>query len=89
MSAVTNILKLLDKIPVWKQLKDLPGKVTSLENRIAKLEKKLSGGDKICPECGSSNYKLKKTEVRDRFLGTKEKIIVCDDCKYDEPYLCF
>jgi len=38
MSAIDDLLKLLDRIPLWKKLNALPDRVDELEKRIAILE---------------------------------------------------
>jgi hypothetical protein len=55
------MLALLDKIPIWKQLKELPQRVESLEKRIAELENKpISTGD-VCPKCKNKTFELIST----------------------------
>jgi len=52
MIGMSDLIAILDKIPIWKTLKDLPGKVESLENKIAELETKLKlAPPPTCPYC--------------------------------------
>lgn len=38
MISVDDVLKILDRIPIWKNLAALPAKVAALEKRVAELE---------------------------------------------------
>ena len=49
MFSVSDILSLLDKIPIWKTLKELPDRVTKLEEEVVILKAKPNGAR--CSEC--------------------------------------
>ena len=54
MISVSDALKILDQIPVWKQIRELPKRVTELEHRLAALEGKPKAPiGRECPICGS------------------------------------
>lgn len=38
MFGVDDLLKLLDRVPLWKKISELPAKVEALEKRVAELE---------------------------------------------------
>jgi hypothetical protein len=43
MSALEELLKLLNQIPAWKRMSELPDRVDTLEKRLAELEKQKPG----------------------------------------------
>jgi hypothetical protein len=43
MGLLEDVMKALDRIPVWKRLQGVPAEVDSLKGRIAALEEKLGG----------------------------------------------
>jgi hypothetical protein len=51
------MLKILDSIPAWKRMVELPGRIDALEERLAALEgaaPKRSGPTAVdCPLCGA------------------------------------
>lgn len=54
MSTTDNVLALLDKLPLWRQIKECPDRTDALEKRVAALEQKI-GPDwppDICKFCG-------------------------------------
>ena len=85
--AVSDILKLLDQIPVWRTLKAMPGRLDALERRIADLE---TGREtphpapgEPCPGCGA--YALRRTSSQPSAtafgaLGAKDEIWTCQAC---------
>ena len=58
MGLIDDIMKALDRVPVWKKLQDMPGQVAQMEQRIAKLEAKLSQplSENSCPACGERTF---------------------------------
>lgn len=83
MSTISDILKVLDKIPIWGKLKTLPDIVEDLETRIKRIENKLEGkSGKLCPKCGSSNYTIAKSypDPQFKFAGKNRIIYKCPDC---------
>jgi hypothetical protein len=60
MGIVEETLKVLDRIPIWKRLSELPAEVDELKKRTAELETKLNGkwpGD-VCRYCGARSARL-------------------------------
>ena len=81
MIAISDVLSILDKIPIWKTLKELPGKVETLERKINELEDKLSKPQKpICEFCHEGGLVL---EHRFHLPGIKppqeEKTFKCQN----------
>lgn len=64
MFSVSDILKLLDQIPIWRSLKALPERVEALEQRISHLEAELERRPppELCPLC-QGEMKLSKVEA--------------------------
>lgn len=83
MSAIGDIVAILEKVPIWKRLKALPEKVDALESRIAALEAEISKRPSLetCPVCNSG--KLKVTAVRPHAelgpVGLQERTLKCDN----------
>lgn len=51
----------LDKIPAWKNLKNMPERVSNLENKISVLEEKLKlGKPPTCPFCFKGEQLLER-----------------------------
>ena len=84
--SVKDIISILDKIPIWKQLKELPGRVEELEQRLALLENKpVSTGD-ICPKCKNETFELISTEPDPLMgqMGIQLRKYKCSSCNFEE-----
>ncbi len=59
MGVIEDVLKALDRIPMWKRLSSMPDEVAALRSRVAALEARLAKatGDQ-CPRCRAMEYKL-------------------------------
>jgi hypothetical protein len=89
--SVSDILKILDQIPIWKALRALPARVDALEQRLQALEQKAiappkkPGGITIpCPLCGE-DMKLVKVTPHDTFgtFGVQQQEFHCA-CGHNE-----
>ncbi|MHB2265673.1 hypothetical protein [Aliihoeflea sp. PC F10.4] len=71
MFTVSDILKVLDQIPVWKSLKALPGKLDALEKRVSELEAELARrpAPEVCPLC---HGEMKLSNVETHWMGDTE-----------------
>jgi hypothetical protein len=85
--SVSDILKLLDQMPVWKTLKALPPRIEALERRVAELEggRQLPGTSpgQPCPACG--HHSLRRTSSKTSTgpfgaLGARDEIWTCGNC---------
>lgn len=76
MGIVDDILKALDRVPVWKRVQELPSEVDDLKGRIAALEEKLSGKwpADVCRFCGARAARLAGAP-----RGSEEKWF-CEEC---------
>jgi len=76
------MLKLLDQIPIWKDLRALPKRVAELEARLAALEKKPTVASHIgtCATCGAP---ARIVDVRDHpifgEMGMKLRTVECEN----------
>lgn len=59
MGILEDVLKALDRIPMWKRLSSMPDEVDALRARVAALEAHLAKaiGDQ-CPRCRAMAYGL-------------------------------
>ncbi|MDP3316591.1 MAG: hypothetical protein Q8M47_11075 [Devosia sp.] len=60
MEAIDDISKLLDRIPIWKRLGEVPAEVDQLKKQVADLEAKLNGKwpADVCRFCGEREVRL-------------------------------
>lgn len=63
MSMLEDVLKALDRFPLWKRLSEVPAEVDDLRQRLAAVEQKL--GDKwppdVCKSCGERALRMIKS----------------------------
>jgi hypothetical protein len=84
--SVSDIIKILDQIPIWKSVRELPKRVTELESRLAALENATKAQAQLpkpqpgreCPLCGAE---MKVTAERPHpqfdFAGAKIHDMEC------------
>lgn len=63
--SVSDIIKLLEQIPIWKQLKAIPQELEQLRRRVDALEAKLASPPapgKECPACGARTLRVISSE---------------------------
>jgi len=86
MLSASDVLKILEEIPLWKVVSTLPKRVAELERKIAALEAtqtaRPSGRTgRECPFCDSQ---MKVTSEHDDptfgFAGVKSHIMQCPNC---------
>lgn len=84
---IGDALSLLDRVPIWKRVKELPDKVEALERRIAALESKPKLP--LCESCGEGFMRRQKDErlsgVFAEFNDAGAGIAVyrCDKCGFE------
>lgn len=74
MSALDNILSILNNWSKWKRITSLPEEVDALEKRIAELEARISGTPPEFVESHGALFKLKPD-------GTFHKAVYCPKCR--------
>jgi hypothetical protein len=88
--SVSDLLKILDQIPIWKSLASLPRRLQALETRVAELEAKASlpiappiDPAKACPMCGAEMKIVAETDHPTfHFAGVKVHQMSCPSCDY-------
>ena len=87
MVGLKDLTELLDKVPLWKRLKETPDKVVALEKRVAALEnlfEKAPG--EACPACGERQ--MRRTWASDmRGSGAnahRNETWTCQSCGVEE-----
>ncbi len=60
MGILDDVMKTLDRIPLWKRLGEVPGEVDELNRRVSALEGKLNGKwpADVCRYCGERAVRL-------------------------------
>jgi hypothetical protein len=80
--SASDILKILDKLPLWKTLSTLPARLDALERRVAALEgaSAKNQADAInCPACGGAmKFVAERPDPAFGRLGVKERDLRCE-----------
>lgn len=87
MVSVSDILKILDQVPIWKRLKAMPERIEALEARVAELESAIADPreqpGEPCPACGAPALR-RTSSVRSSGpfgpLGAKDEVWTCSAC---------
>jgi hypothetical protein len=84
--SVKDIIVILDNIPIWKQLKELPAKLEALEKRVAELENKVTLTADNCPKCKAKTFELLSTAPDPVFgeMGVQKRLYQCSACGFEE-----
>jgi endogenous inhibitor of DNA gyrase (YacG/DUF329 family) len=89
--SVSDLIKLLDEIPLWKAVVGLPKRLGELERKVVDLESRLDDKEKVpptpqarvCPICDSS---MKVTSERPHrtfgIMGLKTHSMSCPNCNH-------
>lgn len=70
MGVLEDVMKALERIPLWKRVSKLPEEVEALEKRVTELEARLSRakGDQ-CPKCREMAFTLESSVPMTGALG--------------------
>lgn len=91
--SVSDILKLLDQIPIWKSLATMPRRLAELEARVKVLE--TAGGARSgprpneCPNCHATLvFAGERNDSTFGVFGVKVHTLRCDGCgaTFDRQY---
>ena len=83
--SVSDILKILDQIPIWKAVRELPKRVAELERRVAELEEGKAAPPvspaRICPICDATMKVVAEVaHPQFGFAGVKIHKLECPAC---------
>ena len=85
MISVSDILKLLDQVPIWKKLSGLPARLDELERRVKDLEGALAArpARDACPRCGGA-LEIERDEPHPTFgmMGVRNRHLACSICGF-------
>lgn len=80
---ISDLIKLLDRWEIWKQVRDNALRVPDLERRIAELEQRLdpAPGER-CPRCGELTMRVTESAPDPLFhvLGKSRQAMRCSSC---------
>lgn len=86
MISVSDILKILDQIPIWKTLRELPKRLEALESRVAQLEAKpmsVTPKGRECPSCGvPMKLTMESSDPELGAAGVKVHALYCEPCEF-------
>jgi uncharacterized protein with PIN domain len=87
---VSDILKILDQVPIWRAMTQLPKRVQALEEKLAALEARLAASPpqaaapaQPCRYCGERALRLTSSERSKRpsgRLGARDEVWTCSAC---------
>lgn len=82
---IKDINELLEKIPIWKKLVQLPDRLDGIEKRLKSIEDKMSGSGELCPYCKQPTLQLLEIKPHKLFgdAGLKVGFYKCNNCKKD------
>lgn len=87
MFSLSDLVKLLEQIPAWKQLRAMPAELEALRRRVELLEESASraAGADECPKCHGLTYGLEKSVDDPVFgrLGVQRHHYRCASCGHD------
>lgn len=86
--SASDLLKLLEQLPVWKQLVGMSKEIEALKKRVELLEQLQQQAPKAdqCPKCRGLAYRLKETIADPTFavLGVQRQVYECSSCGHTE-----
>lgn len=88
MGVLEDVIKALERIPLWKRLSQLPHEMEAIERRVAELEARLAPakGDQ-CPKCRQMTFTLTSSEpIKGALgrLGAMYDSYQCSACGYTD-----
>lgn len=88
--SVSDILKILDQIPIWKSLREIPKRMEALEQRVKSLEQAAIAPPKAVMkgrECSSCGEEMKLVSEQPdpvlRTAGVKVHKLKCPTCGFE------
>lgn len=88
MGVIEDVMRALERIPIWKRLVALPAEVEQLQARVDALEARLTQatGD-VCPKCRAPHFMLEDSQpLRGGLgdLGVRQYSYRCHSCGYED-----
>lgn len=88
MGILEDVMKTLERIPLWKRLATVPSEVDALKQRVAALEARLqpATGDQ-CPKCRGMTFTLQESVPAPPpwdEMGVMEDRYACSGCGYKD-----
>jgi hypothetical protein len=86
MGVLEDVQKMLDRIPIWKRLGEVPGEVDDLKRRVAELEAKYEGKfpPDVCKYCGERAVRMSHSMPPDDGKGKTRQEWTCAICQQVE-----
>lgn len=88
MVGLADLNALLEKVPVWKRLVELPRYVNELEQRVRALEEKLGQplSKEACPSCGEKAFFVTSSAPDPVMgeVGAMRRTYTCRACGFTE-----
>jgi predicted RNA-binding Zn-ribbon protein involved in translation (DUF1610 family) len=80
-----DLVSLMDRWAVWKEVRANADRVPALEQRITALEERLQRAPgEACPKCGALSYRVDYSEQHRTFVGTRIHHMKCQDCGFTD-----
>lgn len=88
MGMIEDVMKALDRIPIWRRLSKLPAEVEQLRAKVEALEDRLAPatGDQ-CPRCREPRFMLESSRPLPGGLGdlgARQYSYRCQACGYED-----
>ena len=87
MGMIEDVMKALERIPLWKRVSALPEEVAALRERVDQLEAQLAGkSGPCCPICNAPGFKVtaSKPDPVAGDLGIIQDTHQCSKCGHSE-----
>lgn len=84
---ISDLVALLDRWDVWKQVRENAGRVPALEARVAALEACLAAAPgRNCPACGKPAWRVIASAPDPDFgeVGMVRRTLACSECGFTE-----
>jgi len=88
---LSDLIALMDRWGIWKEVRANAEKVPALEQRIAVLEQRLQRAPgEACPKCGALEFRTDKVERNTGHfgqLGALDRHLKCGSCGHTEVHM--
>lgn len=87
MGMIEDVMRALERIPLWKRVSALPDRFEQLEARLAAVEAQLAGNaGPLCPLCNAPGFRRVASKEDPSFgvFGVKLDSYSCGACGHTE-----